>query len=112
MGKNGQCIGDAEKLNWEDAQNACKKFGLAGYKDWRLPIRKELETLMIKDTAGYDCPQGILFQPEGGRMGVYWSASPVAGTSNYVLGVGFGYGSSNGYRKDYGGYVRAVRSGQ
>lgn len=110
--KNGQCSGEAKTLIWEEAQKACKDFRLASYNDWRLPSRNELETLMTKDSAGYDCTQGFLFQPEGGRMGVYWSASAVAGTSNYVLGVGFGYGSSNGYRKDYGGYVRAVRSGQ
>lgn len=35
--KYGRCIGDAKKLNWEDAEKACKDFRLVNYNHWRLP---------------------------------------------------------------------------
>ena len=36
---NGQCIGDAQEFNWDDANHACQSFRLAGFSDWRLPYR-------------------------------------------------------------------------
>ena len=33
---NGQCIGDAQEFNWDDANHACQSFRLAGFSDWRL----------------------------------------------------------------------------
>ncbi|WP_228130441.1 Lcl C-terminal domain-containing protein [Acinetobacter tjernbergiae] len=110
--KNGQCIGEAKTLNWESSKGACKDFRLAGYKDWRLPSRDELKTLMIKDKQGYACPQGVLFQPVKVEWGGYWSGSPYACNSNYAWDVYFNNGYSTYYNKNNKYYVRAVRSGQ
>ncbi len=34
--------------NWSQANNYCKSLALGGYTDWRLPTRKELETIYDK----------------------------------------------------------------
>ena len=34
--------------NWVQASNYCKNLALGGYTDWRLPTRKELETIFDK----------------------------------------------------------------
>ena len=110
--ENGQCVGDAQLLIWEDAPTACKNFQLAGFNDWRLPTIDELETLMLQNKAGYNCPQNILFQPRKDIWGYYWSGSPYADDNDYAWAVYFDSGvSDNGY-KDFDAPVRAVRSGQ
>ena len=35
-----------EPINWADANIHCKKLKLGGYKDWRLPTKKELKSLV------------------------------------------------------------------
>ncbi|NWK82696.1 DUF1566 domain-containing protein [Acinetobacter sp. SwsAc4] len=111
--KNGQCIGEAKSLNWEDAQKACKDFRLAGYSSWRLPTLDELKTLKLEKEAGYNCPQGILFKPRKYEWGEYWSSSLYACdyTNSYSI-----YSIKNSYsiysNKNNKYYVRAVRSGQ
>ena len=110
--KNGQCIGEAKSLNWEDAQKACKDFRLAGYSSWRLPTLDELKTLKLEKEAGYNCPQGILFKPRKYEWGEYWSGSPHADYNNYAWYVYFSGGNSYFNFKGFNYYVRAVRSGQ
>ena len=110
--KNGQCVGDAKSLKWEDAQEECQNFRLAGFNDWRLPTIGELKTLMIENKAGYNCPQNILFQPRKDIWGHYWSGSPTVNYYDYVWSVSFNSGGSGNYYKDYDYHVRVVRSGQ
>ena len=110
--ENGQCIGEAKKLNWNDAKLACQNFRLAGFNDWRLPTLDELKTLKLEKEAGYNCPQGILFKPRKYEWGEYWSGSPTAHNLNAAWNVYFGYGLSGYYSKSNSYYVRAVRSGQ
>ena len=107
--ENGQCVGDAKKLNWENAKKECKNFRLAGFNDWRLPTINELKTLMIQGKHGYNCPKDVLFQPVKNDYGFYWSDSSYA---NYGLmwGVYFDDGYSYGNGKGNYDYVRVVRS--
>ena len=108
--ENGKCIGDATKMNWEEAKKACQSFQLAGYNDWRLPTIGELKTLMLEKRAGYNCPNGVLYQPKQNKWGYYWSASPNASNDDYAWGVGFLIGNSNHGNKGYNSYVRVVRT--
>ena len=43
---NSQATGEAKKLSWKAAGEACAAFDLAGFNDWRLPEKTELESLM------------------------------------------------------------------
>ena len=101
---NGQCIGDAQEFNWDDANHACQSFRLAGFSDWRLPTREELET--IKDGC---YPEKVLFQPQGDSR-VYWSSSVNDCNVDTAWYVHFGNDYSHPYYK-YNDtfYVRAVR---
>ena len=113
---NGEnCENDAQTYNWEQAKFAVDKLneqGYAGYKDWRLPNIEELKTLMIEGKAGYNCPDGVLFQPKRDVWGNYWSGSPDANYSGYAWYVTFANGGSGYYTKYSNDHVRAVRSGQ
>ena len=109
---NGQCVGEAEKLNWEDAKKECQNFQLAGFNDWRLPTIDELKTLSIEGgKTGYNCPNQVLFKPTY-KYGNYWSSSSSSiidkhGTAWLVY---FYNGCSDNDYKNSINYVRAVRS--
>ncbi|QUY37628.1 dynamin family protein [Acinetobacter junii] len=105
---NGECIGDAEKLNWNNAKTACQNFRLADYEDWRLPMIDELETLIKEQSGNYNCPEGMLFRPIKTNLGRYWSSS-FFGCNEWVRSVPFGGPLSNYHGKDNLYYVRAVR---
>ena len=108
--------GDAETYSWDGAKKAIanmnKEGGFAGYSDWRLPDIEVLKTIMLKNQAGYKCPQGVLFKPRKNDYGVYWSASPNAGGDSNAWLVYFSYGDTNYSLKYVNYYVRAVRAGQ
>ena len=105
--KNGKCLGDAKRLNWDNAKKECRNSKLANFNDWRLPTIDELKTLMIQGKSGYNCPQNMLYQPNKDSFGYYWSDSP--NVEIYAWDVGFDYGTSNYGSKNYNYYVRAVR---
>ena len=110
--ENGQCLGDAKKLNWENAKKECKNFKLANFSDWRLPTIDELESLMIKGQAGYNCPKNVLFQlkKDVWEREWYWSASPSTYGDRHACFVHFGYGTLENDNKYNSNYVRAVRN--
>ena len=117
--QNGEAVGDATEMNWDDAREACKQFHLAGFDDWRLPTIEELETIMIEDNPGYNAPAGMLYRPtlnQLDRFGKYWSASTFA-ISNYcdlawhgnfgvssMWGGNFGSGGLRGGSSGVGGF--------
>ncbi|TXJ09836.1 MAG: DUF1566 domain-containing protein [Acinetobacter sp.] len=102
---NGQCVGDAKELNWEDAEKECQNFQLAGFNDWQLPTIDELNTLKLKNTSG------TLFPPKSDNWGQYWSASPYKFDNNFTWGTDFHTGYSYGYDENDTYHVRVVRGG-
>ena len=90
--KNGKCVGNAQKMTWENSKNACKILRLSGFDNWRLPTIDELQTLVIKSKAGYYCPKEILLNPNQNEWGWYWSNSSVINNQRDVWFVGFDYG--------------------
>ena len=128
--KNGTAVGDAQKLNWHEAieipEEFNKKGGYAGYNDWRVPNIDELKTIVfLGETVGFWKELGRILIGEKGNYIIdeavflnspawlFWSSSPSAdasaGGSIYAWGVGFGGGSSYGYRKHDSFNVRLVR---
>lgn len=97
------------RMNWKDADAACRSLVLAGHRDWRLPTIQELLSIVdyersepAIDTSLFDC------EPSW-----YWTSTPVAASpAVYAWVVGFSVGASPWTLRDYVFFVRAVRPGQ
>ena len=119
--KNADCQGT---MDWGDALAHCKALmsGACGLTDgsvagdWRLPNRRELESLVdlryydpaMPNTAGTgQASEGDPFTNL--RSSWYWSSSTLASYPSYAWGVTFHYGYVTGDIKTTTIYVRCVR---
>lgn len=101
-------VGD-RRMNWKDADAACRELDLAGHRDWRLPTVRELLSIVdyerhepAIDTNFFRCDSDW-----------YWTSTPVAASpAGYAWIVYFYYGSSGWASRVNDGFVRAVRPGQ
>jgi hypothetical protein len=92
---------------WANAKTYCAGAGTSlGGSGWRLPTLGELRTIIDYshdnpsiDSAAFPSTPATLF----------WSSSPVAGSSSGAWGITFDYGYANGYRLSNNGNVRCVR---
>ena len=130
---NGKATGEAKKLSWKAAGEACALFDLAGFCDWRLPEKTELESLMrpkerttdsfswwanasmrnlasLIDNqfqAGYDTSAQALVSPKENEFGTYWSKNQLS--SAEASAVNFDQAQVLPLGKQSNLYVRAVR---
>lgn len=82
--------------------------GLAGYSDWRIPSRAEMESVV-------DCSNSSpCIDPAFGSTatGLYWTSTTLGQTPSKAWKVGFGAGNVNDGSTNTLGYVRAVRGAQ
>jgi hypothetical protein len=102
--------GEPGGMAWEEALAYCEDLSLAGYTDWRLPNRNELQSIV--DDGEYRPAINTVFFP-GAEPFNYWSSTTCASHSDYAWPVDFDYGYTH-YRMDKLSkpYVRAVRGGQ
>lgn len=100
---------EAGSMNWADALTYCENLSLAGYDDWRLPNRNELQSIV--DDGEHDPAIDIVFFP-GAEWSYYWSSTTCTYYSDFAWHVGFGLGAVYDYYKSNSSYVRAVRGGQ
>jgi len=95
--------------NWEAGLAYCKTLRLAGYKDWRLPERNELESIV--DKRYYDpCIDRTIFP--GAMSSYYLSSTFNAIYPGSAWSVNFYNGDVHYSDKSGNCYVRAVRGGQ
>ena len=83
--------------------------GLCGAKDWRMPSRQELHSIV--DYSRYSPSIDQNFFPNT-RSGSYWSASPLAENSDGAWLLQFYSGVDNGGYHNNNYHVRLVRSSQ
>jgi len=98
-----------ETYIWEKALSYCENLSLAGYDDWRLPNRNELQSIVDYFTSSPSID--TTFFPD--TNGQYLSSTTDAKEPEYAWHVSFSSNSVGSYYKsrDYW-RVRAVRAGQ
>ncbi|OPL16017.1 MAG: hypothetical protein AVO38_01795 [delta proteobacterium ML8_D] len=100
---------EAGAMNWEAALTYCEDLELAGYDDWRLPNRNELQSIV--DYSGYYPSIDTVAFP-GALSSSYWSSTTYAGYPDHAWHVYFYGGDVSSSGKSGSCYVRAVRDGQ
>ena len=100
---------DDTTRTWADALLYCENFELAGYSDWRLPNRRELESLV-------DVQNGLSINTEyfpNSNSGAHWSSSSVVVDPDraweIIFGSGFEAGFVQSYPKTANDFTRCVR---
>jgi len=95
-------------MYWTSSLSYCENLQLAGYNDWRLPSRNELQSLV--DYSKYNPAIDTVAFP-GAMSSNYWSSTALASNSDHAWGVDFDNGSVFYGDKSINLYVRAVRGG-
>lgn len=93
------------EFTWQTARDRCKNLDLAGHKDWRLPTRIELESIL--DLSRFDPAIDPIFQCFSSN---YWSSTTYGYSINDAWRVNFDDGYVDHYYKLGIYYVRAVRA--
>ena len=103
-------IGTATTYTWQGALQQAQRVSnngfFAGYKNWRLPSIKELNSIVEEQCSQPSINLAVF--PES-QSNAYWSSSPFASSSSVAWYVFFGYGSSNYGGKNDDHFVRLVR---
>jgi len=102
-------------MTWYEAQeraNCVNAQGWCGYKDWRLPTRDELRTLITKkgDFSIRICTDIFTDINVGNDGYTVWSTSPMTDVNDGVWFVNFVVGDFYAYHKYLNYYARLVRS--
>lgn len=104
------------KMNWVEARDYCETLTTGAYSDWRLPNRKELQSII--DYGKYDSALDTdVFTTPSGAGDSYWSSTSVYPAEKDAPATDAWYvscvdGSIASEAKTADHYVRAVRGGQ
>lgn len=103
-------IGTAIRYNWKESLETAQTNSLAGYSDWRLPNVKELSSIVERRCHNPSINDNYFPKT---KTTTYWSSSPITDLDSEVWLVNFSFGitTAGGNVREYGRYVRLVRSG-
>ena len=101
--------GEGGKKTWEDAISYCENLSIAGYTDWRLPNKNELNSII--DYELYNPAIDTTYFP-GTNASYYWSSTTKADNSSFAWRVYFSHGYVVYWDKSSSYDVRCVRAGQ
>jgi len=100
------CIGTATTFSWAEALNAAAAQEFAGYADWRLPNKNELESI-IEGSCSLPAINATVFPAT--PPAYFWSSSPYAPVAQGAWSVDFAYGTVNASVKSGAINVRLIR---
>jgi len=107
------CTGTATTYTWQGALQQAKTLntgnGFATFTDWRVPNRKELDSIVERQCIA-PAINTTIFPATVSNW--YWSASPYAGNAASAWNVLFRNGNGFAINKSSSNYVRLVRRGQ
>ena len=104
------CTGIASAMSWGQALQAAKNSSFAGFTDWRLPNRQELESLLDETCTSPAINVDVFPNAKGDWT---WTSTTSAAVSAEAILVDFGFGASLAFTKsDTTIYARLVRNGQ
>lgn len=104
-----QQITTGSKMTWKEALSHCESLTLAEHADWRLPNRKELQSIIAY--GAYNPAIDSNFFPDTVSSG-YWSSTTRGDNTDRAWSFHFGDGNDYGRKKTNSYYGRAVRGGQ
>ena len=105
----GCASGAPSALTWRAALASAATDGTGGYSDWRLPNKKELESIV--ESCGY-VPAINQTRFPGTPSLYYWTSTTYVAAPNNAWFVNFSAGYSSNYLKSTGFAARLVRGGQ
>ena len=100
------CKGAAATLTWVEAHKLVHQEKFAGYDDWRLPNKNQLESIIEGRCAA---PAVNLKVFPSTEAAFYWTSSPYAGLGTGARSLDFGYGAVTASEKSGKLPVRLVR---
>ncbi len=103
------CTGSPTTMVWQTALQTAESTNFAGKNDWRLPNKKELESLVELRCS---LPAINTFIFPNATSDVLWSSSPRTYYSSDAWIVDFSHGNDNSDYKSSVLAVRLVRAGQ
>jgi hypothetical protein len=106
-------VGSATAVNWASALSGAVTNRFAGFSDWRLPNKRELESI-IDNSCHTPAINTEVFPENGVFIGVNestWTSTTVHGTPNFAITVGFKFGAVDSEAKTGVNLVRLVRGG-
>ena len=106
---NGDGCYSGGTRTWSEAITWAEGLTFAGYSDWRLPNRRELESIV--DSSRYSPSINTTYFPNT-QSSYYWSSTTYAGGTTSAWFVYFGDGGVSVVVKTHYSYVRAVRGGE
>jgi hypothetical protein len=100
------CSDTALIFSWSEGLNATANHEFAGYTDWRLPNKNELESI-VEARCSYPAININVFPatPET----YFWSSSPYAPVAQAAWSIDFAYGTVNATVKSASLHIRLVR---
>lgn len=99
----------AELIDWVAALAAVDSLSAGGYQDWRLPNRKELESIVDRRCFGPALNEEVF---PGDVSGLFWTSSPNVFRADTAWVVDFDDGAHTNLEKTMSAYLRPVRDYQ
>lgn len=104
---NGKtCSGTATSFSWAAGLRAAADSAFAGYDNWRLPNKNELESIV--ESRCFAPAVNLTIFPAT-PPAYFWSSSPYAPVSRASWSIDFGYGPVNASVKSGSIHIRLVR---